>query len=98
MKPGATDSLPVLRLPVIRRSKWPNGAHVGLWVIPVSRSSRSTKKPSDSGSAGIPVPDVPTSSTTGREIASQDRAQPGRHEAKNHVFVEHAGIQSVDLR
>ena len=48
------------------------------------------KMPSDSGSAGIPFPDVPTSSTTGREIASHDRAQPGRHEAKNHVFVEHA--------
>jgi hypothetical protein len=37
------------------------------------------KMPPGSGSTGIPVPDVPTSSATGREIARHDRAQPGRH-------------------
>jgi hypothetical protein len=75
-----------------RRSYWAVGnSNIAFFTL-------DEKMPPDSGSTGIPIPDVPTSSATGRGIARHGRAQPGRHETKNHAFVERGGIQSVDLR
>src|ERR1700733_6951682 len=49
--------------PIIHRPplKWPNGAHVALWVIPnIEFFALDEKVPLGSGGTGTPVPDVPT--------------------------------------
>src|SRR5579862_4660375 len=49
--------------PIIHRPplKWPNGAHVALWVIPnIEFFALDEKVPPGSGGTGVPVPDVPT--------------------------------------
>jgi hypothetical protein len=78
MKPGRYGAFPyssIIRRPPL---KSPNGAHVALRVILNISSSRLTKK-CRPGGTGISVPDVPTCSATGSEIASHYRAQQGRH-------------------
>ena len=48
--------------PIIRRPplKWPNGAHVALWVIPnIEFFALDEKVPPGSGGTGAPVPDIP---------------------------------------
>jgi allantoinase len=49
--------------PIIRRAplKWPDGAHVALWIIPnIEFFALDEKVPPGSGGTGVPVPDVPT--------------------------------------
>ncbi len=61
MKPGRYGPFPYS--PIIHRPplKWPNGAHVALWVIPnIEFFALDEKVPAGSGGTGVPVPDVPT--------------------------------------
>ena len=61
MKPARYGPFPYS--PIIHRPplKWPNGAHVALWVIPnVEFFALDEKVPPGSGGTGVPVPDVPT--------------------------------------
>jgi allantoinase len=61
MKPSRYGPFPYS--PIIHRPplKWPNGAHVALWVIPnIEFFALDEKVPPGSGGTGVPVPDVPT--------------------------------------
>src|SRR5580658_7904606 len=61
MKPSRYGPFPYS--PIIYRAplKWPNGAHVALWVIPnIEFFALDEKVPPGSGGTGVPVPDVPT--------------------------------------
>jgi peptidoglycan/xylan/chitin deacetylase (PgdA/CDA1 family) len=61
MKPARYGPFPYS--PIIHRPplKWPNGAHVALWVIPnIEFFALDEKVPPGSGGTGVPVPDVPT--------------------------------------
>jgi allantoinase len=61
MKPSRYGPFPYS--PIIHRPplKWPNGAHVALWVIPnIEFFALDEKVPPGSGRTGVPVPDVPT--------------------------------------
>ena len=61
MKPARYGPFPYS--PITRRPplKWPNGAHVALWVIPnIEFFALDEKVPAGSGGTGAPVPDVPT--------------------------------------
>src|SRR6202050_1929061 len=61
MKPSRYGPFPYS--PIIPRPplKWPNGAHVALWVIPnIEFFALDEKVPPGSGGTGVPVPDVPT--------------------------------------
>jgi peptidoglycan/xylan/chitin deacetylase (PgdA/CDA1 family) len=61
MKPARYGPFPYS--PIIHRPplKWPNGAHVALWVIPnIEFFGLDEKVPPGSGGTGVPVPDVPT--------------------------------------
>jgi peptidoglycan/xylan/chitin deacetylase (PgdA/CDA1 family) len=61
MKParyGPFPYSPIIHRPVL---KWPDGAHVALWVIPnIEFFALDEKVPPGSGGTGVPVPDVPT--------------------------------------
>ncbi len=61
MKPtpyGPFPYSPIIHRPPLR---WPNGAHVALWVIPnIEFVGLDEKVPPGSGGTGVPVPDVPT--------------------------------------
>ena len=61
MKPARYGPFPYS--PIIHRPplKWPNGAHVALWIIPnIEFFALDEKVPPGSGGTGVPVPDVPT--------------------------------------
>src|SRR5579863_6850191 len=61
MKPARYGPFPYS--PIIHRPplKWPNGAHVALWIIPnIEFFALDEKVPPAAGGAGVPVPDVPT--------------------------------------
>jgi allantoinase len=61
MKPSRYGPFPYS--PIIHRPalKWPDGAHVALWVIPnIEFFALDEKVPPGSGGTGVPVPDVPT--------------------------------------
>jgi len=61
MKPARYGPFPYS--PIIRRPplRWPNGAHVALWIIPnIEFFALDEKVPAGSGGTGAPVPDVPT--------------------------------------
>src|ERR1051326_1705358 len=61
MKPARYGPFPYS--PIIHRPplKWPDGAHVALWVIPnIEFFALDEKVPPGSGGTGVPVPDVPT--------------------------------------
>jgi allantoinase len=61
MKPARYGPFPYS--PIIHRPplKWPDGAHVALWVIPnIEFFALDEKVPPGSGGSGVPVPDVPT--------------------------------------
>jgi allantoinase len=61
MKPsryGPFSYSPIIHRPPLR---WPNGAHVALWVVPnIEFFALDEKVPPGSGGTGVPVPDVPT--------------------------------------
>ena len=61
MKPARYGPFPYS--PIIHRPalKWPDGAHVALWIIPnIEFFALDEKVPPGSGGTGVPVPDVPT--------------------------------------
>lgn len=61
MKPARYGPFPYS--PIIHRSplKWPDDAHVALWIIPnIEFFALDEKVPAGSGGTGVPVPDVPT--------------------------------------
>jgi allantoinase len=61
MKPSRYGPFPYS--PIIHRPalKWPDGAHVALWIIPnIEFFALDEKVPPGSGGTGVPVPDVPT--------------------------------------
>ena len=61
MKPAPYGPFPYS--PIIHRPplKWPNGAHVALWVIPnIEFFCAGRESAAGSGGTGVPVPDVPT--------------------------------------
>jgi peptidoglycan/xylan/chitin deacetylase (PgdA/CDA1 family) len=61
MKParyGPFPYSPIIHRPIL---KWPDGAHVALWIIPnIEFFALDEKVPPGSGGTGVPVPDVPT--------------------------------------
>ena len=61
MKPRKYGPFPYS--PIIDRPKlrWPDGAHVALWVIPnIEFFALDEKVPAGSGGTGVPVPDIPS--------------------------------------
>src|SRR5271165_6972241 len=61
MKPAPYGPFPYSPIAARPRLTWPDGAHVGLWVIPnIEFFSLEEKVPAGSGGTGAPVPDIPS--------------------------------------